>query len=90
VTTKLIIKGKLSPREQLFVETESGVAISAVESVLTDPERPKLKVLTTLLLVALRREKPSATLDDVLDGDYELEFKSTDADPLPPPSVSNP
>lgn len=90
MATTVVIKGKLTPREQMFIESESGIAISAIEAVLADPERPKLKLLTTLLLVALRRNNPTATIDDVLDGDYELSFEPLDGDPLPPPSVSNP
>lgn len=88
MASKLRIVGKLTPREQLLVETESGVAVTAIMSVLNDPERPKVRLLSALLLVALRRDDPKATLDDVLDGDYELEFEpEVSGGPLPPPSA---
>lgn len=87
---KLTIKGKLSPREQLLIETESGVAVTAIQAVLENPERPKVKLLAALTLVALRRQDPTATMDQVLDGEYEIDFEPEAANPLPPPSAAAP
>lgn len=92
MTTRLTIAGKLTPRENLLIETESGVAVTAIRSVLEDDERPKMKLLNALALVALRRQNPKATMDDVLDGDFEIVFdrgESEATSPLPPPSAGS-
>lgn len=86
MTTKLILRGAMTPREAYQFETETGISVSAIEGIMKDPERPKMKLTTGLLLVALRRVNPKATLDDVLDGDYEIEMVPEHDAPLPPPS----
>ncbi len=89
MTTKVSLDGQLTKREILTIEELSGVPIDQVPHVLTDPEKPKMRLAAVLTLVALRRTEPAATLDTVLDGDYELEWAAPDevAPPLPPPSA---
>lgn len=85
------LDGSLTKREILVVEEMSGVPIDQIGAVLTDPSKPKMRLAAVLTLVALRRITPKATLDDVLDGDYELEWGDgaaiAPAPPLPPPSA---
>ena len=89
MTTKVSLDGQLTQREILKNEERSGGPIDQVPHVLTDQETPKMRLAAVLTLVALRRTEPAATLDTVLDGDYELEWAAPDevAPPLPPPSA---
>jgi len=89
MATKLVLKGAMTPREAYQFETETGISVSAIDAIMKDPERPKMKLTTGLLLIALRRENPKATLDDVLDGDYVIELVAEHDNPLPPPSPLN-
>jgi len=91
VTVAVKLEGALTKREILTIEELSGVPIDQIGVVLTDPSKPKMRLAAVLTLVALRRTQPSASLDTVLDGDYELVWadgpEAEAVPPLPPPSV---
>jgi len=89
---KVRLDGALTKREMLLFEEKAGVPIDQLGVVMTDPDKPKMRVAMALTWIALRRSKPGATFDEVLDGDYELEWgdgaAGVPAAPLPPPSAS--
>lgn len=93
--TTVRLEGGLTKREVLLFEDTSGMSIEAVQGLLADPERPKMRVAMTLIFIALRRRLPAITFDEVLEGDYVLEIGTPDlvgggTGPLPPPSSGDP
>lgn len=89
---KVRLDGALTKREMLMFEEKSGVPIDQLGVAMTDPSKPKMRVAMALTWIALRRTNPAATFDEVLDGDYEIEWgdgaKGLPTPPLPPPSAS--
>lgn len=77
----------------LFEKYAGGVTMAEFVAMLQNDQEEKVttQMEAALLLVAVRRVRPSATLDDVLDSDWELlppniDDVGDDADPLPPPT----
>lgn len=83
---------EMSRRDRWLFEKHAGMTFGQFRAIASDPERHDeftAQMEAALLLVAVKRVRPSATIDDVLDSDWELEDMGEAAgeadSPLPAP-----
>ncbi len=91
--TKYEFPADITRRERwVFEKYAGGITMADFVTLLQTGQDTKVttQMEASLLLVAVRRVRPTATLDDVLDSDWELLPPEVDEDgetPLPPPDA---
>jgi hypothetical protein len=94
-TEKFEFPADITRRERwVFEKYAGGVTMGEFVALLQNGGESKVttQMEAALLLVAVRRVRPSATIDDVLDSDWELLPPADDGEakgesPLPPPAA---